>query len=92
MYVCVYVCMYLCTYVCMYVRMYVLCIYVCMYVCMREEREAYRVLVGKPEGKRPLWRPRCRWVDNIIIDLQEVRYGSVDCIGLPRIGTVDGRL
>ena len=39
---------------------------------MGEEREVYRVLVGKPEGKRPLGRPRCRWVDNIRIYLQEV--------------------
>ena len=39
---------------------------------MAEERGAYRVLVGKPEGKRPLGRPRRRWVDNIRIDLHEV--------------------
>ena len=39
---------------------------------MGEERWAYRVLVGKPEGKRPLGRPRRRWVDNIRMDLQEV--------------------
>ena len=38
--------------------------------CMGEERGAYRVLVGKPEGKRPLGRPRRRWVDNIRMDLQ----------------------
>ena len=37
---------------------------------MGEERGMYRVLVGKPEGKRPLWRPRRRWVDNIRTDLQ----------------------
>jgi len=43
---------------------------------------AYRVLVGKPEGKRPLGRPKRRWVDNIRTDLQEVEYGSVDWIGL----------
>ena len=42
---------------------------------MGEERGAYRVLVGKPEGKRPLGRPRCRWVDNIRLDLQEVGCG-----------------
>ena len=42
---------------------------------------AYRVLVGKPEGKRPLGRPRRRWVDNIRMDLQEVGYGYVDWIG-----------
>jgi hypothetical protein len=45
---------------------------------MGEEREVYRVLVGKPEGKRPLGRSRRRWVDNIRIDLQEVGYGYVD--------------
>jgi len=39
---------------------------------MGEERGVYRVLVGKPEGKRPLGRPRRRWVDNIRMDLQEV--------------------
>jgi len=49
---------------------------------MGEERGAYRVLVGKPEGKRPLGRPRRRWVDNIIMDLQEVGCGYVDWIGL----------
>ena len=42
----------------------------------------YRVLVGKPEGKRPLGRPRRRWVDNIRTDLHEVRCGYVDWIGL----------
>ena len=42
----------------------------------------YRVLVGKPEGKRPLGRPRRRWVDNIRMDLQEVGCGNVDWIGL----------
>ena len=49
---------------------------------MGEERGVYRVLVGKPEGKRPLGRPRRRWVDNIRMDLQEVRCGHVDWIGL----------
>jgi len=42
----------------------------------------YRVLMGKPEGKRPLGRPRHSWVDNIRMDLQEVGYGSVDWVGL----------
>ena len=50
--------------------------------CMGEERGVYRVLVGKLEGKRPLGRPRCRWVDNIGMDLQEVGCGYVDWIGL----------
>jgi hypothetical protein len=49
---------------------------------MREKRNAYRLLMGKPEGKRPLGRPRCRWVDNIKIDLLEIDWGSVDWIGL----------
>ena len=47
-----------------------------------EERELYRVLVGKLEGRRPLERPRSRWVDNIRIDLQEVGCGYMDWIGL----------
>ena len=49
---------------------------------MVEERGVYRVLVGKPEGKRPLGRPRRRWVDNIRMDLQEVGCGYGDWIGL----------
>ena len=48
---------------------------------MGEERGVYRVLVGKPEGKRPLGRPRRRWVDNIRVDLQEVGCGYMDWIG-----------
>ena len=48
---------------------------------MGEERGVYRFLVGKPEGKRPLGRPRRRWVDNIRMDLQEVGCGDMDCIG-----------
>ena len=49
---------------------------------MGEERGVYRVLVGKPEGKRPLGIPRRRRVDNIRTDLQEVGCGYVDWIGL----------
>jgi len=49
---------------------------------MDEERGVYRVLVGKLEGKRPLGRPRHRWVDNIRMDLQEVGCGYLDWIGL----------
>jgi len=49
---------------------------------MGEERGVYRVLVGKPEGRRLLERPRRRWVDNITVDLQEVGCGYVDWIGL----------
>jgi hypothetical protein len=41
---------------------------------MGVKRNAYRILVGKPEGKRPLGRPRCRWVDNIKIDLREIEW------------------
>jgi hypothetical protein len=48
---------------------------------MRENRNTYRLLVGKPEGKRLLGRPRCRWVDNIKMDLREIGWGSVDWIG-----------
>jgi len=49
---------------------------------MGEGRGMYRVLVGKPEGKRPLGRPRRRWEDNIKIDLQEVGCGGMDWIEL----------
>jgi len=49
---------------------------------MGEERGVYRVLVGKPGGRRPLGRPRRRWVDNIRMDLQEVGCGYMDWIGL----------
>jgi hypothetical protein len=44
---------------------------------MGERRDVYRVLVGKPEGKRPLGRPRCRWEGNIKMDLQEVVCGGM---------------
>jgi len=50
--------------------------------CMGEESGVYRVLVGKPEGKRPLGRPRRRWVDNIRMNLQEVGCGYTDWIRL----------
>jgi hypothetical protein len=50
--------------------------------CMAERRGAYIVLVGKPEGWRPLGRPRRRWEDNIKTDLREVGCGCVDWIGL----------
>jgi hypothetical protein len=58
---------------------------------MGEKRDAYRALVGKPEGKRPLGRPRRRWVDNIKIDLRHdgmVWTGSIQL----RIGTSGGLL
>jgi hypothetical protein len=49
---------------------------------MGEKRNVYRLLVGKPEGKRPLGRPRCRWIDNIKMDLLEMGVSVVDWIGL----------
>jgi hypothetical protein len=49
---------------------------------MGEGRGAYRVLVGRPEGRRPLGRPRRRWEDNIKIDLQEVGWGGMDWIDM----------
>jgi hypothetical protein len=49
-----------------------------------EKRNAYRILVGKTEGKRPLGRPRRRWVDNIRMDLGKVEWGDVDWIGLAK--------
>jgi hypothetical protein len=49
---------------------------------MGEERNVYRVLIGKPEGKRPLGRPRRRWEDGIRMDLREFGWGSVDWIQL----------
>jgi hypothetical protein len=47
---------------------------------MGEERNVYKVLIGKPEGKRPLERPRHRWEDGITMDLRETGLGSVDWI------------
>jgi hypothetical protein len=49
---------------------------------MAERRGAYRILVGKPEARRPLERPRRSWVDNIKMDLREVGCGGVDGIAL----------
>jgi hypothetical protein len=53
---------------------------------------AYRLLVGKPERKRPLGRPRRRWLDNIKIDLKEIKWNSMDWIVWLRIGTSGGLL
>jgi hypothetical protein len=49
---------------------------------MEETRNAYRILVAKPEGKRPLGRSRSRWVDNVKIDLREIGWDSMDWINL----------
>jgi hypothetical protein len=49
---------------------------------MGAERNAYRILVGKPEGKRPLGRPRRMWEDNIRMDLGEIGWGRMDWIDL----------
>jgi hypothetical protein len=49
---------------------------------MGERRGACRALVGKPEGRRQLGRPRCRWEDNIKMDLREVGWGGMDWINL----------
>jgi hypothetical protein len=54
---------------------------------MGEGRGAYRILVGRPEGRRPLGRHRCRWEDNIKMDLQEVRWGTWTGFIWLRIGT-----
>jgi hypothetical protein len=56
---------------------------------MAEKRNVFRLLVGKPEGKRPLGRPRRRWIDNIKMDILEIGLSVVDWIGLVwlRIGT-----
>jgi hypothetical protein len=48
----------------------------------KREMNACRILVGKPEGKRPIGRPRHRWVDNIKIDLREIGWGGMDWIDL----------
>jgi hypothetical protein len=49
---------------------------------MEEKRNVYRILVGKPKGKRPLGRPRRRWIDNIKMDLLEIGVRVLDWIGL----------
>jgi hypothetical protein len=46
------------------------------------EKNVYRLLVGKPEGIRPIERPRRRWIDNIKTDLVEIGFGVVDWIGM----------
>jgi hypothetical protein len=49
---------------------------------MREKGNAYRILVGKPEGKRPQRRPRCRWMNKIKMDLREIRWDGTHWIDL----------
>jgi hypothetical protein len=56
---------------------------------MGEKRNAYRILVGNPEGKKPLGRPRCRWEDNIRMDLREIGWTGLIWL---RIGTSGGPL
>jgi hypothetical protein len=53
---------------------------------MGETRNAYRMLVGKPEGMRPVERLRCKWVDNIKIGLREIGLDGMDCIDLDQDG------
>jgi hypothetical protein len=55
---------------------------------MGEKRNVYRLLVGKPEGKRPLGRPRRRWINNIRMDLLEIGLSVMDWLVCLRIGTV----
>jgi hypothetical protein len=61
---------------------------------MVEKRNAFRILVGKPEGKRPLGRSRRTWVDKIKMDLREIGWDGMDWIGWIwlRIGTSGGLL
>jgi hypothetical protein len=56
---------------------------------MGEKRNAYMILVGKPEGKRPLGRPRHRWDSSIKMDFREIGWGGMDWLWL-RIGTSGG--
>jgi hypothetical protein len=57
-----------------------------------EKRNAYRRLVGMPEEKRPLGRPRCRWVDNTKMGLREIGWDDMDWIDLAQKGTSGGLL
>jgi hypothetical protein len=60
--------------------------------CMGEGTNVYRVLVGKPEGKRPLERPTCRWEDGIKMDLREIGSRGVEWIHLAQVGIFGGLL
>jgi hypothetical protein len=55
---------------------------------MGEKRNAYRLLVGKPEGERPIRRPRRRWLANVKMGLLEIGWGGVDWIGLALVNSV----
>jgi hypothetical protein len=57
---------------------------------MGETVKAYRILMGEPEGKRPLGRPRRRWEDNIRMDLREIKWGGMDWTDLAQDGPVKG--
>jgi hypothetical protein len=57
-----------------------------------EKRNAYWWLVGKPDGKRPLGRPRRSWVDNIMMDVLEIGWGGMDWIGLAQDRDKEGAL
>jgi hypothetical protein len=59
---------------------------------MGEKRVAYKILVGRPEGRRPLGKPRCRWEDNIKMDLQEMGWGAWPALSWFRIRTGGGLL
>jgi hypothetical protein len=50
--------------------------------CKEQVRNAYKILVGKPEGKGPLGRPKCRWEDNIRMTLRDIRWEGMGCINL----------
>jgi hypothetical protein len=54
-----------------------------------EKRNAYKILVGKPEGRRPLGKPRRRWVDNIKMDLKEIEWDDIDWTDLAQEGPVE---
>jgi hypothetical protein len=54
---------------------------VSFHICVGEVRGAHNILVGRPEGRRPLERPRRRWEDNIKMDIREIGFGDVDSFG-----------
>jgi hypothetical protein len=60
--------------------------------CMRQERKVYKILVGKPEGKKPLGRPRRRWEEGIKMDLRDIGWGVWTGFDRLRIGTLGGLL